>query len=502
MNTLILISNDELIQTIIMEQLENSDLELHISNVSNLLANIYKYNPKGVILYYDTLGYDALESISATLSISYIPTIAVVKNPDLLKLPSPITNLTTILTTNLHILLPTLVKQLLNFSSNYEALSKGYDTFTLMDDEYKRVMNYFLSAKETYENRIIEEYFKIIYSDNPFLTNKPSVIWLLENMNSHILATEITSTPNSNQFKELTILQSTTISYFEHSKETGFYVNINSDEFSDIENLVQILPSELLKIIQPKKNIAVVSTDDLLILCYDYNEKIMVNDIAILKAMAVKIDMMKTVKHKVNDIHQAFVYTMDALARAAESKDDVTGQHIKRVNYFSRGLAIELNLDTTFIEEIEIAAQMHDVGKITISENILNKPGRLTEEEFKIIQNHTISGEEIIGKSKYLEMAKRIARSHHEKYDGTGYPDGLKGNNIPLEARIVSLADIYDALRSPRSYKPPFTHERAYDIIVNGDGRVEPSHFDPQVLQAFINIHNNFSIIYDNNKDI
>ncbi|MDA3845881.1 MAG: HD domain-containing protein [Vallitaleaceae bacterium] len=503
MEKILLVINDDKVKMLTLDILETLNLDIYLSSATSLLTNIYKYQPKGVIIYYDTLAYDTLESISSTLSVSYIPTIAIVNNPDLLKLPNPLTNLTTILVSNLKMVLPTLVRQLLVFSNNYNALSIGYDTFTLMNDEYKKVMNHFLNATPEDENRIIEAYFKMIYTDMPFLTNRPKIIWMLEKLDAYILSTLISDDNQDSalSYKQL-ILYNSNDSYFEHSKETGFYVNLNTQELSDIEDLAQLLPEELLEIINPERNIAVISTDDILLLCYDYSEKIINSDIAILKSIAVKIDMMKNVKRKMKDIHEAFTYTMNALARAAESKDDITGHHIKRVNDFSRALAIQMNMTSDFVEDIEIAAQMHDVGKITIPESILNKPGSLSDDEFKIMENHTIHGEEIIGKSTYLGMAKRIARSHHEKYDGTGYPDGLIGDEIPIEARIVALADIYDALRSPRSYKPAFTHEKAYDIIVQGDGRVEPSHFDPLILEAFKSIHKNFAILYDTNKDM
>ena len=154
-------------------------------------------------------------------------------------------------------------------------------------------------------------------------------------------------------------------------------------------------------------------------------------------------------------------------------------------------------MDNEFISKIESAAQMHDVGKIYVDKAILSKPGKLTEEEFEHIKMHTVYGEKIIGSSKRLKMAVEVSRSHHEKYDGTGYPDGKKGQEIPIAARIVFLADIYDALRSDRPYKKGFSHEKAYEIITVGDGRVMPENFDPEVLNAFKKIHLGFNKIYE-----
>jgi len=189
------------------------------------------------------------------------------------------------------------------------------------------------------------------------------------------------------------------------------------------------------------------------------------------------------------------------LARAAEANDDITGKHIKRVNTFAKLIAKELGMDRDFTTKIYNAAQMHDVGKVYIDKNIISKPGKLTNEEFEEMQKHTVYGETIIGDSEYLKMSAEIARSHHEKYDGTGYPDGKKGDEIPIAARIVFLADIYDALRSQRTYKPEFSHGKTYEIITLGDGRVNPEHFDPRVLESFKRIHTDFERAYKELKD-
>lgn len=135
-----------------------------------------------------------------------------------------------------------------------------------------------------------------------------------------------------------------------------------------------------------------------------------------------------------------------------------------------------------------------------IHPDILRKPGKLTAEEFEQMKKHTVLGAEIIGKHPRLKMASSIALHHHEKWDGSGYPYGLKEESIPLEARIVTIADIYDALRSQRPYKPAFEHEKAFRIITEGDGRSMPQHFDPQVLQTFKTVASKIEEIYEKNK--
>lgn len=186
------------------------------------------------------------------------------------------------------------------------------------------------------------------------------------------------------------------------------------------------------------------------------------------------------------------------LADMVESRDKCTGDHVFKTAAYTEIIlrqmqkegiyADELNED--YITEVVNSAPLHDVGKITVSDVILNKPGRLTDEEFKIMQGHTTAGAEIIDKaiavvdedSEYLNEAKNLAHYHHEKWNGKGYPTGLSGEDIPLSARVMAVADVFDALISRRSYKEPFSIEKALDIIREDAG----SHFDPNVVKAFL----------------
>lgn len=184
------------------------------------------------------------------------------------------------------------------------------------------------------------------------------------------------------------------------------------------------------------------------------------------------------------ELHEAYLDSIHRLSIAAEYKDDDTAMHIQRMSRYSAIIAAGLGLSPAEVEQIRYAAPMHDIGKIGIPDAILLKPGKLTPEEFKIMQKHTLYGAKILenAKSDVLRLSEVIALNHHEKWDGTGYPRGVKAAAIPLSARIVALADVFDALTQKRCYKPAFPVDQSLSIIKQGSG----THFDPKVLQSFL----------------
>ncbi|TWU07667.1 HD-GYP domain-containing protein [Stieleria varia] len=211
------------------------------------------------------------------------------------------------------------------------------------------------------------------------------------------------------------------------------------------------------------------------------------------------------VRERTKQLEASRMEVINCLARAAEFRDDDTGNHVLRVGRYARIIGQQMGLDANYLEILEPAAQLHDVGKIGVPDNILLKPGKLTAEEFEymqrhcgfgkrivtpmtaeessIVRNHAELGAKILGitESPILEMAQRIALTHHEKWDGSGYPLGLSGENIPLEGRITAVADVFDALSSKRPYKPAFPLDKCFSIMREGSGQ----HFDPKCIEAF-----------------
>lgn len=188
-----------------------------------------------------------------------------------------------------------------------------------------------------------------------------------------------------------------------------------------------------------------------------------------------------------------------SFAEITENKSGQTGQHIKRVSEYSRILAEQLGLKPEEIEEVRIASTMHDVGKLLIPSEILEKPGKLTEEEYSTIKTHTTMGGKLLEnvEGEEMKLSRTIALQHHERYDGKGYPDHLEGDGISLQGRIVAVADVYDALTSRRSYKNAWKEEDAYQEILKGRG----TQFDPQVVDAFVEAHDKILEVREKYRD-
>ena len=212
------------------------------------------------------------------------------------------------------------------------------------------------------------------------------------------------------------------------------------------------------------------------------------------------------VAKRTNQLRQAYkkirassLETIYRLSKAAEYKEKYTGSHILRMSHYSAAVARKMGLKEVNVEAILYASPMHDVGKIGTPDRILLKPGKLNKDEWKIMKQHTINGGQILAGSDagFIKLADVIALTHHEKWDGSGYPKGLKGLKIPLVGRIVAIADVFDALTSERPYKEPFSLEKSYSIIKERRG----NHFDPDVVDAFFVIEDEILSIREKYKD-
>ena len=230
------------------------------------------------------------------------------------------------------------------------------------------------------------------------------------------------------------------------------------------------------------------------------------------KAVQLRTRQLEERTNELQATHDALILGMSLLS---ESRDKVTGAHLARIQQQTFLLASKISelypemLNEHMVEMITAYSPLHDVGKVAVPDAVLNKEGGLTKEEYELMKTHTTGGGELLrqiamflpGEQSQLDWAIEISEGHHEKYDGTGYPKGIKGSKIPLAARIVAVPDVYDALRSSRPYKRGFTHEEALDIILVGDGRTSPAHFDPIVLEAFRLVQDDMRNAYDSNPD-
>jgi HD-GYP domain-containing protein (c-di-GMP phosphodiesterase class II) len=240
----------------------------------------------------------------------------------------------------------------------------------------------------------------------------------------------------------------------------------------------------------PERNLVAYRSGEVAVLAMDFGKQVTKYEAQVLSALVVTTHFfLRTISSQVQEVERAFLYTIGALARAAESHDEDTGDHIVRVNRYAELVARHLGCDPGFVSTLGYSAQMHDVGKLHIHPDILRKPGALDADEWAQVKLHTVFGARILGDDARLAMAREVALTHHEHWDGSGYPQGLAGEAIPLSGRITMLADVYDALRSQRPYKPAFDHATAVEIILRGDRRISPQYFDPRVLELFGDLH-------------
>ncbi len=227
-----------------------------------------------------------------------------------------------------------------------------------------------------------------------------------------------------------------------------------------------------------------------------------------LKLYNLMNNLQDIVQTQVEEISQSHVSTIVALAKLTQARDDDTGKHIERIKSYCSVIATELSKQSKYkrvlspsqIDIISQASILHDIGKVGIKDQILLKPGKLSSDEFGVMKEHTTIGADTLEVVRHFDKGNSfvkigidVAKYHHERWDGTGYPEGLKDTEIPLAARIMAIADVYDALKSERCYKPEYTHEKSCEIIKEGSG----TQFDPDVVEAFLKVHENMYRIWE-----
>lgn len=240
------------------------------------------------------------------------------------------------------------------------------------------------------------------------------------------------------------------------------------------------------EIINRKKNGSLLWISLLVNALYDENNELT-------SIVGMPIDM--TVSHDTAMSNR--IQLFQTIADLAELRDDETGNHMKRVGLFAKLIARSLGMNQKYCNDIEVFAPMHDIGKVGILDSILRAPRKLTPEEFAIMKTHTTLGHNIVKGKAEFEMAAAITLCHHERFDGTGYPNGLSGKHIPQSAQITAIADVYDALRSKRPYKDPWPHDKTVEHIREAAG----SHFDPDIVEHFLELHNRFDVVFKELSD-
>jgi putative two-component system response regulator len=276
-----------------------------------------------------------------------------------------------------------------------------------------------------------------------------------------------------------------------HQKYSTEYIKLQLERFADqIDNQIQnkLMTEIMIKYSQLSKQ-------------FESKNKLLVK--AENRLLKYNIELEEIVNKKVAEISESQIATIYALVKLAESRDDDTGTHIERTSMLCKLMAQYLSIlpeykeiiTADYIENIYKASPLHDIGKVGIPDSILLKPGKLTKEEFDIMKSHTTIGYKTLSevqrkykKNGFIKMGMEIAKYHHEKWDGTGYPIGLSGNEIPVSARIMAIVDVYDALRSKRVYKEGFSHEKACEIIKEG----REKHFDPVLVDVFLENNERF----------
>lgn len=492
MNTILALTEENLLLNKIKGIINSDNREVITSTEDEIILTVYRYKVKCIIIDLDYYSNITLNTINDFSEIEYLPSIGVCSDINILDSKTKDSLKYIVEKKDINNSFINIINTFIDFKTSYDKVKECYEAVDVIDSEIDRLFkNQVYSAKEL---------ITTIFNSQSFIENKPSIFLFFSIKGEEVKADIYRINDKGIQWEQEALILDKGFLKDHMTINTEFYLNCDRNTYSDVDTYKTLLEGLFFGKGINIKNLAGYTTTDIAVFAINYNSPLTNYDAKVIKALCINLNLITNVHNKINDVNNAFKYTTEALARAGEAADDDTGVHIKRVNEYSKLIAELLGLDDEFIDILEYSAQMHDVGKIHVPATILKKPSALTSEEFQIIKDHTVLGKKIIGDADHLRMSADIALNHHEKYDGTGYPSGIAGENIPLCARIVALADVYDALRSPRTYKPSFSHEKTIDIIINGDGRVMPQHFDPSVLEVFKKYNKKFDEIYERNK--
>jgi len=467
-------------------------------NLTELIAYTKNHNPIAVIVDVDDYDYSVCKSIIVADSDNCIPVLALgssdKKAASSATMPMEYYMRKADMRSNLY----NTIKIFTDFKKKYVDIKQCYNINDLINSETDCLLKKF-TENDTQDFNSIEHLLSCVFLNETLPVNKPRYIlvgsWSSED---NELCMYDFSSGDMVKDKYITgLIDPNELFGTKREFENAFFMNCdNQDQFGMLIN-GRLFDQRLKYIMGKVTNYAGYITTDTAILGVNYHNNVSQYDSGIIKELCINSNLIRNIYNQMNKVNSAFIYTVNALSRASEANDDGTGIHIKRVNAYSRLIADCMGMDIKYLDTIAFSAQMHDVGKLSVPKDILTKPGKLSDYEFDIMKSHTLLGAKIIGDSNQLVMAAEIALNHHEKYDGSGYPNNKAGEEIPLSGRIVAMADIYDALRTERVYKPAYDHSVAFDIITRGDGRVMPKHFDPQVLDIFRKRHREFCDIYD-----
>jgi len=398
-----------------------------------------------------------------------------------------------------HTELLTRIKMLLKMKDLHDSLDSAYAKITDLTGFGARMamsfdpLNFnFISSFDNIVNHIIRKTAEI--------TDKPQIVvvgFIDENNNWQWYQFETISSNLKRTWLKLNIQNDLGLEIQDNPGDTrAFYFNNAVLEGSKIRAFTRTMAFLAINV----SNVVGFVSNVFCVLALNYRKEVSQYDAEVLNSIAVQSLFLKSLSSQVKETELTFDYLVYSLARAAEVNDEDTGSHILRVGEYCAIVAKELGMSEKFTDIIRLQATLHDVGKMHVHPDILKKPGKLTPEEWLVMKEHPTFGVKILGDHVRLTLAKSIALSHHERWDGGGYPHGLKGEQIPLEGRIMNIADQYDALRNTRVYKPAFDHQKTYGIITEGDGSTLPNHFDPQVLKAFRETASQFEEVYERMK--